>query len=176
MKPAFLSASIILLAITLPLRAGDRATCAYRQHIAAVCTAGTAAETPDDLAEDFSRIARELGEMPPCGVAADVMEAAHELRAVAEDLHDLLGRAAQHRRHYGDPSRVFVETLARGLVGEGMSLQREMKTSRGTLRTDLQTCEESLEELSSGTGGSRAAGGALRTGFRRLWSRAAQRG
>ncbi len=142
-RPSLLSASFVLLATALPLSAADDpATRAYRQHVAAVCARGADGETSDDLANDFGRIAREVGEAPACGVAPEVAEAGRELQAVAVDLQALLRRAAEHRHRYGDPARVFVEALVRGLVGEPLALRAEIDASRARLQGDLEAAAE----------------------------------
>ena len=97
-KAALLAAAITVLATTLPLRAdGGRATRAYLHAVAAACASGTDEETPEDLANDFTRIARELNEIPRCGVVPETAAAGRELQALAGDLAGLLRRAALHR-------------------------------------------------------------------------------
>src|SRR5207302_1271915 len=47
-----------------------------------------------------------------------------------------------HRRRYGDPARVFVEALARGLVGEPQALRGEIDASRDRLRDAIKSARE----------------------------------
>jgi tetratricopeptide (TPR) repeat protein len=141
-RPALLSVSLSLLAVALPLRAADdTATRAYQLRIAAICAAGAEPETPDDLANELGRVARQLDGLPNCGVQPDVVAAAEELRAAVGDLESLVRRATVHRRRYGDSARVFVEALARSLVGEHLSLGREIALARAALREDRDAAE-----------------------------------
>ncbi len=153
MPSLFVVAPLVLLPMTSPSRADDTGEAYWRQAL--VASASARADTPADLADEFDRVARELGELPSCGVAPDLLDAVASLRDLAGRLARLVRIADAHRRQYNDPRRVRLEVLVRALVGAPFGVERRL--ARDGLRSDLDAAQGDWYDCQARLQASRAA-------------------
>jgi tetratricopeptide (TPR) repeat protein len=143
-KPVLMMTTVVLLASAGSAHAQDLATQAFRAQVRAVCADPG---TSENSASEFRRIERELATLPACGVDAETATAVACLREIAGQLATLSDHARRHRERHGDPGRVFVESMVRGLASEPFALGSEWTTSRNDLEADLRSVRDAWDEF-----------------------------
>ncbi len=146
MKPLLTMTAIVLLASAASAHAQDPVTQAYRTQVRAVCADPG---TSEDCASEFRRIERDLATLPGCGVDPETASAVATLREVAGQLAALSDHAGRHRECYGEPGRVFVESMVRALASEPFALGAESTASRDALEAELRSARDLWEECRS---------------------------
>jgi tetratricopeptide (TPR) repeat protein len=136
----------VLVSVAGPAWPDGGPTRAYWEKVRAACAGASDGASCEEWARVYRRLAERAGRLPTAGVDRQAVAAAEALGRVADKLEQHARQVADYQQDFGDPARVYLETVVRKLLGDPNGLAVEMAQAQRTLKAHRRAVADFLSE------------------------------